>query len=227
MPVQLTCPGCKSTLRVREDLAGKNVKCPRCANLIPVPAAEVEAKPGPAPKEAITEARADVPAKKPIPRVEDDYDDRATARSRRDEYDEEDDRRRRRRDDNDEEDDRRRRRDEYDEEDDRRRRRDDYDEEDRPRRRGRRGRDKDASEYVPCPQCGAEGATRVLWTFWGSFYGPAMFSHVRCPDCGATYNGRTGGSNIVPAVIFFTVPLVLICAIIGFVIFLIIRATAG
>jgi hypothetical protein len=84
--------------------------------------------------------------------------------------------------------------------------RDDDREEERPR-----------SKYKPCPQCGARGARRLKWTWWGSFYGPALFSHVRCPDCGYTYNGRTGGSNLIPAIIFVTVPAVLILSVLGFI----------
>src|SRR5260370_159857 len=68
----------------------------------------------------------------------------------------------------------------------------DYDR--RPRRR--------KIDYKPCPRCGAGGATRVTWTPWGSFYGPALLTHVRCPGCGYAYNGRTGRSNVV-GVIFF------------------------
>src|SRR5205823_9122813 len=30
---------CQANLRVREELAGKKIKCPRCATLFPVPAA--------------------------------------------------------------------------------------------------------------------------------------------------------------------------------------------
>jgi DNA-directed RNA polymerase subunit M/transcription elongation factor TFIIS len=97
------------------------------------------------------------------------------------------------------------------------------DEEEKPRRRqlvedeeddgeeerGGRPRKK-KGKYVPCPSCGGRDATRVMWTFWGSFYGPAMFTHVRCPDCGATFNGRSGRSNLIPAVIFVTLPLLFI-----------------
>jgi hypothetical protein len=69
--------------------------------------------------------------------------------------------------------------------------------------------------FKPCPRCGAGGATRVVFTFWGSFYGPALFHHVRCPACGYAYNGRTGRSNLVPAILFVTIPAVLILAILG------------
>ena len=68
---------------------------------------------------------------------------------------------------------------------------------------------------MPCPKCGAEGAKRVKYTFWGSFYGPRIFSHVRCPECGATYNGKTGGSNIIPAIGCVTLPLLGILFIVG------------
>lgn len=81
--------------------------------------------------------------------------------------------------------------------------------------------DEGDSEYQPCPECGASGATRVKWTPWGSFYGPALFTHVRCPECGYAYNGNTGRSNIVPAIIFVTIPALLILGIIGLVIYMI------
>jgi predicted RNA-binding Zn-ribbon protein involved in translation (DUF1610 family) len=78
---------------------------------------------------------------------------------------------------------------------------------------------KRATAFKPCPRCGASGAKRVTWTPWGSFYGPAMCSHVRCPECGYKYNGRTGRSNIVAIVLFITIPLLLIAAIVGGLIF--------
>jgi predicted RNA-binding Zn-ribbon protein involved in translation (DUF1610 family) len=76
--------------------------------------------------------------------------------------------------------------------------------------------------YKPCPQCGATGAKRVLWTAWGSFYGPAMFTHVRCPECGYKYNGRSGRSNLIPAIIFVTVPLLGILGILGGIVYMLV-----
>jgi hypothetical protein len=98
----------------------------------------------------------------------------------------------------------------------RRRRDDDYEDDDRDDRRGRK-----RFAYKPCPRCKGTDATKVVWTFWGSFYGPAMFNHVRCDNCGATYNGRTGRSNVIPAIIFVTIPALLISLIIGGLLWLI------
>jgi hypothetical protein len=186
MPVQLTCAGCKTTLKVRDDLAGRKVKCPKCAAVLTVPdegqdATEII----PGPDEAVTAAPRPAPAKsKPVKKPS------AAIKSRRDDPDDEDDDRPRRRPA------KRSRRDDDDEDDD----------DDRPRSRG---------DYKPCPKCGAEGAEKVLWTFWGSFYGPALFTHVRCPECDYAYNGKTGRSNLIPAIIFFSLPLLAICGIIG------------
>jgi predicted Zn finger-like uncharacterized protein len=142
MPTSIRCPGCKTTLRVRPELAGKKVKCPKCGQLVPVPTEEEE----------LVEVTA----------VEED---------------------------------------EREEE-----------EEERPERK--------PSKYKPCPRCGAGGARKVKWTAWGSFYGPAMFTHVRCPECDYAYNGRTGGSNLIPAIVFVAVPLMGILALIGVIIYI-------
>ena len=69
--------------------------------------------------------------------------------------------------------------------------------------------------FSPCPRCGGRTAERVVWTAWGSFYGPALLNHVRCVGCGYKYNGRNGRSNWLPAAIFVMVPLILIVAVIG------------
>jgi hypothetical protein len=79
------------------------------------------------------------------------------------------------------------------------------------------------SPYKPCPRCNAQQSKRVSFTFWGSFYGPALFTHVQCPRCRYSYNGKTGKSNLVPAILFVTVPLVLILAIFGGLGYLIFR----
>jgi phage FluMu protein Com len=46
MPVQFTCEHCGKTLRVREELVGKRVKCPKCQGIVRVPA-EVAIKEAP------------------------------------------------------------------------------------------------------------------------------------------------------------------------------------
>jgi len=83
------------------------------------------------------------------------------------------------------------------------------------------------SEYVPCPRCGARRSERVVFTFWGSFYGPALFTHVQCPKCYYKYNGKTGKSNLIPAIIFILVPVVLILAVIGGLVLLVINLGRG
>jgi DNA-directed RNA polymerase subunit RPC12/RpoP len=175
---------------VRDDMAGKKVKCPRCAHIIPVPRREEEVTEilSPPEDEGITPPRRGPAAHKPARRRPEDeeYEDERDEHDRREERVSRSPRGRRGRD--------------RDEED--------LDERDVPdvRRKGK---------YKPCPRCGATGATRVVWTPWGSFYGPAMFSHVKCPDCGYQYNGKTGRSNLIPAIIFVTVPLLGILAILG------------
>jgi ribosomal protein S27E len=222
MPISVKCKGCKNTLRVRDDLAGKKVKCPKCANLLVVPAVDDEEDF--IPVEVVPEQRVRKAPAEP-----------RKARPRRDEPEDEDE-------DEDDRDDRRGR----DRDRDRDHRRSGIRPE-RPREdrrsavrtardsdRGERRRDRDDREdeddrddrdrkakYKPCPQCGARGARRVTWTPWGSFYGPAMFSHVRCPDCAYCYNGKTGRSNLIPAIIFVTVPLVGILAILGAILYIV------
>jgi predicted Zn finger-like uncharacterized protein len=189
MPASITCPGCKTTLRVREELAGKQVKCPRCAAVVRIPAREevieaevaereegiTEVKPV-AKKKARASARRCPECDEPVPLSARKC---PACKARLDEP-EEDDR--------------------VDRDD-----RDDHREEERPR-----------PKYQRCPRCGARGARRLTWTWWGSFYGPALFTHVRCPDCGYGYNGRTGGSNLIPAIVFVTIPAVIILGLLGF-----------
>jgi DNA-directed RNA polymerase subunit M/transcription elongation factor TFIIS len=169
MAISTQCPGCSAPLQLRDENAGKNIKCPRCGHIFRVPSQSVarDPDPEPAPSAAAVVEEEDVPLLEP-------------ARARRRDRDRDED---------------------------------DRDEDDRPLARKRREREE--SEYQPCPRCDAEGAERVTWTPWGSFYGPALFSHVRCPECGYAYNGKTGGSNLIPAIVFVTIPLLLIVGIIA------------
>jgi predicted RNA-binding Zn-ribbon protein involved in translation (DUF1610 family) len=155
MSLDIRCPHCDGSLHVREDFAGRTMKCPRCGSDFDVPAGA---------STAVTE---ELPAPRvasgptmPCPRCGERI--LATARKCRFckawiEEEEEDE---------------------------------------RPQ-----------SQYKPCPKCGGRRAQRVLFTFWGSFYGPALLCHVQCPKCGCAYNGRTGRSNLIPAILFVAVPL--------------------
>jgi predicted nucleic-acid-binding Zn-ribbon protein len=65
-------------------------------------------------------------------------------------------------------------------------------------------------QYAPCPKCGGTEATKVSYTWWGGALGPAIFHHVKCSRCGATYNGKTGKSN-TSAIIIYTVVIIVVC----------------
>lgn len=39
MPIQVTCPGCHTTLKTADSSAGKRAKCPKCGGIIEIPAA--------------------------------------------------------------------------------------------------------------------------------------------------------------------------------------------
>ncbi len=151
MPVRITCPSCSATLSVKDEFAGRAVRCPKCAGIIPpAPApptvSEPEAVatvPPPPPAPAEPEEPAPTGGKitgQPVVRArrEAARDDEDRPRRRRDE--DEDDRPRGRRDEDDDDHDeprRRRPRSERDEDAERPRRR--RDEDDPPR--GRRSRD--------------------------------------------------------------------------------------
>jgi predicted RNA-binding Zn-ribbon protein involved in translation (DUF1610 family) len=72
------------------------------------------------------------------------------------------------------------------------------------------------SKYMPCPQCGSSGINDIKavgFTWWGGALGPKMFNHVKCNNCGTTYNGKTGQSNTTNIVIYTVVSLVIACII--------------
>jgi predicted Zn finger-like uncharacterized protein len=198
MNIKVSCPSCEASFQVREQYAGKKMKCPKCSAVVTVPSPE-------SPEEAAIQSAPVVRRTKATEEPELLNPEPETARTRAcpecgkkisvtattcrfcqtvlEPAEEEE---------------------EAVEE-----------EEEEPERQ--------RSKYKPCPRCGARGAKRVVWTAWGSFYGPALFSHVRCPKCGYGYNGKSGGSNLIPAIIFVTVPLVgifFILAGLGYVLYL-------
>jgi hypothetical protein len=72
-------------------------------------------------------------------------------------------------------------------------------------------------QYAACPNCGQSNAKKVSYTWWGGALGPALFTHVKCENCGTQYNGKTGKSNQQSIVIYNVVAFVLaLCACGGF-----------
>jgi predicted nucleic-acid-binding Zn-ribbon protein len=59
--------------------------------------------------------------------------------------------------------------------------------------------------YQPCPKCASEKAELISFTWWGGIVGPKMFTHVKCTQCGTTYNGKTGKSNQTAIAIYVAV----------------------
>jgi predicted RNA-binding Zn-ribbon protein involved in translation (DUF1610 family) len=183
MALTITCPSCRTNLRVREEYVGRQMICPRCQASVPVSAeeqpltvepADAAVPPSPAAPAGGTPTKACPACGQQIA-----YTARKCRFCRTWIEEEEDD-------------------DEL-------------------------GR----SYYKPCPRCGRSGAKRVIFTFWGSFYGPALLTHVRCPSCGTAYNGRTGRSNLLWAIVFVTVPLLLILLIVGGLIAIIVKTASG
>jgi hypothetical protein len=65
------------------------------------------------------------------------------------------------------------------------------------------------AKYAPCPECECRYADKVGFTWWGGILGPALFTHVRCQDCGTCYNGKTGKSNNTAIAIYLIVSVVI------------------
>ncbi|HET7545732.1 MAG TPA: hypothetical protein VFK05_37950 [Polyangiaceae bacterium] len=50
----------------------------------------------------------------------------------------------------------------------------------------------EGARYANCPRCGSDRATKVRYNWWGGALGPKLFHVVKCVNCRAQYNGRTG-----------------------------------
>jgi transposase-like protein len=62
---------------------------------------------------------------------------------------------------------------------------------------------------VPCPQCGSQQIQKVSYSLWGGMIGPRLLNHVKCLDCKATFNGKTGKSNNKAIAIYLVAVLVI------------------
>ncbi len=72
MSLSVTCPDCDKTLRVKDELAGKKVRCPGCSTVIPIPAKELEADDD---VEFLDDLEEPTPSKRKRRVLEDDLDD--------------------------------------------------------------------------------------------------------------------------------------------------------
>lgn len=68
MPIRVACPQCSKNLAVKDELAGKRIRCPNCQNVVTIPAASNGAAKPPAPsKPAAGPAKAPAPPAKTAP----------------------------------------------------------------------------------------------------------------------------------------------------------------
>lgn len=65
------------------------------------------------------------------------------------------------------------------------------------------------SDCAPCPECSSTDAEKVTFTWWGGLLGPSLLHHVKCLECGATFNGKTGKSNAAAISIYVLASLVI------------------
>jgi phage FluMu protein Com len=172
--IQLKCTHCgKDKITAPDSMAGKNARCPACKKILQIPAPEEETVTA---LEVVDEDDEEV---KPAKRV--------TRRPARDAVTAKAGVRRGQAADEDEEDDIP----EVEAAED-----DDEEEERRPRKKKRKRRRGPRGSYADCPQCGSPGqATKVIYTWWGGFLGPLIFSLVQCEHCGAQYNGTSGSDS--------------------------------
>jgi hypothetical protein len=177
--IKFKCPQCAKEISAGDEYAGRKAKCPKCQTVLAIPG--VKPAPPPAPvvpaveddlEEAVEEAP---PARRPAPPAVKAGRPRRAADEDEDVQDVE----------------------AVDEEED-------DEEEERPRRRRKGGRRRRwHGEWADCPNCGAPGdATRLSYTLWGGFVGPLFICHVRCNQCGTTYNGKSGDYNTTRIIIW-------------------------
>ncbi len=65
-----------------------------------------------------------------------------------------------------------------------------------------------AEVFAPCPRCGCTYAEPVKFSWWGGMLGPKLFTHVKCCNCTACYNGKRGTWNTANITAYMVVSLV-------------------
>lgn len=140
MPIAVMCPSCSASFSVKDELASKRAKCPKCGEPLTIPGGAPAA---PAPVPAVAKPVAARPVAAPV-KPADDGDDRPRSQKRRDDEEEDQPKAKRPRDEDDGDDRPRGKRRRDQEEDERpkgRKRREDDADDDEPR--GKRRRDDD------------------------------------------------------------------------------------
>jgi len=69
--------------------------------------------------------------------------------------------------------------------------------------------------YAPCPRCNSIGAEKMSFTWWGGVIGPKVLTHVKCPQCGHAYNGKTGRDNTNGIIIYSVVVGIIAFGLVG------------
>lgn len=104
MPIDVSCPSCSGSFKVKDEYAGKRAKCPKCGEPMTIPAADFEMaddEPAPAPARTAKPVAAkkpkpadDEPDEKPRGRkrpADDEGDEKPRAKKNRDDDEDEDD----------------------------------------------------------------------------------------------------------------------------------------
>lgn len=78
------------------------------------------------------------------------------------------------------------------------------------------------NKFAPCPKCNNTNAEQMSFTWWGGILGPKLLTHVKCGDCGETFNGKTGKNNttniIIYSVVVFSILLFIFAGLIAVVV---------
>ncbi|MCD9188213.1 MAG: hypothetical protein LUM44_17480 [Pyrinomonadaceae bacterium] len=79
------------------------------------------------------------------------------------------------------------------------------------------------NQFAPCPKCQNTFAEQLKFTWWGGVLGPKLLKHVKCRNCGAKYNGKTGKDNTTAIIIYSLV----IAVVVFFIFFFFMALVAG